>query len=290
MSRSPPARDAEQGVILVHVLATVSVCSAVMVLLFSVQDRAIDTLRDATGGAQARSIALGVETSARIALSRDAREAPEADHAAEAWAGINEMKTDIPGGRLSVELSDSQGRFNLNTLLTGGLASEDVLERLLIASGDPAAGRSAAQISALVRDRAGLADLSAIDRLGLDPDVRARLAGSVCVLPEPTPVNLNAAPTEVMAALLGNEPVARLIVSRRDQRGYLTQEDFTSAGVLPPALAGFQSRHFTLDVTAEIDGVRLRLLSNIERVPADGTIEARIWQRQIETSRSAGTR
>jgi general secretion pathway protein K len=281
--RSDPS-DQDRGVILVHVLSIITICSAVMATLLALQDTAIDQAESMINASRAKAIALGAETSAMIALRRDALEAPASDHSQEAWALVNEAGADFAGGRLRLDLSDDQGRFNLNNLLSDGVLAEDVAARLLAGVGAREPDRLAAELAALVRAQGGLQDLSELSALDIDPSLIGALAEVACVLPERTAVNLNSAPEAVLAAMLGNPGAARLLISRRETQGMLSPTDFVAAGVLTPPQAGFQSRYFTARIEVEMGGVRHGLTSHLRRGSFGDGPAVQVWRRETQTA------
>ncbi len=144
---------------------------------------------------------------------------------------------DSPEAFLSGSITDAQSRYNLRNLLEGSnvekLAEQAVLERLLDslglaadvasritnglrdaqAGGEPAVG--AAPTSALPLKPQSIAQLS---WLGIDAPTIERLREYVVLLPTRTPVNLNTAPREVLAAVIDGLDLAsaeRLVQARQ---------------------------------------------------------------------------
>ncbi len=141
---------------------------------------------------------------------------------------------------LSGSMDDAQARYNLRNLLVDGKvapAQLAVLERLCAAAGLPTA--SAGQIAAQFLQSQGadpasplspqrLADLS---WLGLDGAMLARLTPLLVLLPQPTPVNVNTAPREVLAAVLPAVDLggADRLVRQRQNGGFADLDAVTRA-------------------------------------------------------------
>lgn len=190
------------------------------------QWRAIEVETAERARAQSALILNGAHDWARLILREDSR-TPGVDHLGEPWAvplaearlstflaADREASTDDgPDAFLSGQISDAQSRYNLRNLVGGeGKLDERqlrVLQRLCeraglsdgvastIADGLRAAWAGDGADAPLPPTR--LADLA---WLGVDADAIARLAPWAVVLPTPTPVNLNTAPREVLAAVI----------------------------------------------------------------------------------------
>ena len=78
------------------------------------------------------------------------------------------------------------------------------------------------------------------------------LSGVVTVLPLPTAINLNSAPLQVLTALTGNPPQARLLEGIRSRKGMLTAADISAARLVPDARSGFTSACFRVTVTVTV--------------------------------------
>lgn len=275
--RGPQPSDPESGVILVNVLSIVALASAVMVAILTLQDLSIERSTRFMDAASASAIASGGEASALIALRRDSVESPEADHYREAWAQIQDEAAGIAGGQFRLAIQDEQSRFNLNNLVTGGLGAEEVLRALLQQVGSPGL---ASRIAVFVTERGGVRSVNDLSGAGIDPAVVAALAKFVCALPEPTDVNFNTADEELLAALLGNRPAARSLVSRRERQGYLAPEDLALANVLLPARSGFRSDYYKVAIEVTYGTVTLSTDSRIHRIRSGGPPRTVVWERK----------
>ena len=186
----------------------------------------------------------------RMILREDAREGG-ADHLGEPWAAPlaearlstflaadRSMAEDAPDAFLSGRIEDAQARYNLRNLIQQGKVSRQelqTLERLcgfLGLNGDVAprladalrraTPGSTTEAPADTGATAGVRPLMPtsvedLGWLGLDATTVQRLKPYVVLLPRETPVNLNTAPKEVIAAVLPGIDLAsaeRLVQSR----------------------------------------------------------------------------
>ena len=190
---------------------------------------------------------------ARAVLSDD-RRTSSVDHLGEPWA-LRLPPIPIDNGELTGHIEDEQGRFNLNNVVSSGKVNIKQLEhfqRLLSILGLPAnlADALADWVDAdsapqpqdgaedgyyLALDPPYLAanrPLVDVDELalvrGFDASVRARLRPFVTALPRFTPVNVNTAPPEVIAAIVKDMDidVARGFAAERDRAYFRSPAEF----------------------------------------------------------------
>ncbi|MGD2133704.1 MAG: type II secretion system protein GspK [Maricaulaceae bacterium] len=268
MSAPRPAREDESGVVLVNVLSVVALASVVVMMMISLQDTAIGRAQRYADAAQALAHARGGELSAIAALRRDMIEAPEADHYAEPWAAVAETDAPIENGTFSLRIEDAQARFNINTLVRGGVAAEGTLGRIAAAAG--ADSDIARRAGAYLRENGPVSSLDELIAVGVAPADIAALGAFVVALPDPTQVNLNTADEMLLAALFNNPVAARVLARRRDRQGYLTADDLRSVRILAPSGAGFASDYYVVEVEATVGTTRQRLASLLHRDRVDG--------------------
>lgn len=178
------------------------------------------------------------------------------DHPGEFWArGIRDYPAE--GGLLSGVMQDQHGLFNLNNLARPGAdgeAERAAFARLLIGLGLEAglADSLADWVDADRVPREGGAEdawyagleppgraanrplrhLAELYRVrGFEPAVIERLRPQVTVLPEPTPVNVNTAPPELLTALLPEvEPgLIEALATRRVETPFTSLDEFRRA-------------------------------------------------------------
>ena len=204
---------------------------------------------------------------------RDAqrRGEPAVDHLGEVWAvplaearlstflaADKNNADDGPEAFLSGSLQDAQSRYNLRHLLGGKVVpplEQKVLERLVVSSG--AAPGTAALIISKLRsayaakgesesqsssgDKADIPlqpkNVAQLAWFGLSANTIERLSPLLTLLPMATPVNLNTAPREVIAALFDGMDLAsaeRLVQARQSKPLSKLEEtaDFFPKGVV----------------------------------------------------------
>jgi len=246
--------------ILLNVLAMVAVAVAAVMLMLGTEDPALDRAIRLREAAQALTVARGGELSAIAALRRDMVAAPETDNRTEGWARIAQAKTAIEGGSFTLTIADAQGRFNVNAAAGSG---EPVLAAITTALRlDP---DIASRIAKSIAERGRIADLGQLSRAEIDPATIARLRPLVTALPGSAEINVNAAPPELLAVLVGDPVGGRILGDRRDRAGLLTPADFAATGLRLPSGAGFTSDHFVVTTTVTIGGTTRTLTSLLER-------------------------
>jgi general secretion pathway protein K len=271
------------------ILVLVSVVAAAMVWQqrLAVQVEAAERART-----QAAWILAGALDWARLILREDARSARQQGRAFDAltepWA------TPLAEARLSSFLAadqannadstleafisgqivDAQARYNLRNLIDGGTGKANpeelaTLERLCTLAGAPSgtAGRIAEALrrawmpaGETEQRQAPLPpnELDDLARQGLEPELLARLAPWLDLLPRPTAVNVNTAPREVLAALVPGLELggAERIVQQRQRAPFEALDALVP--YLPPGPAPSAERLAVASSWFEVRG-RLRL-------------------------------
>jgi general secretion pathway protein K len=274
------------------------------------QWRAIQVEAAERGRTQAAWILVGALDWARLILREDQRENnrsnPPVDHLGEPWAvplaearlssflaadrdNNSVAENDSLDAFLSGSITDAQSRWNLRRLIDGqgkpvpaefkvlqtlcNLAggTGDCADRIATALGRawaPAGGGTAAAIAPQ--------QMSQLAWLGIDADTIKRLETWVDILPEPTDININTAPAEVIAAAvdgmsLGN--AQRLVQERqrapiRDLNAPATRAYFPGGAQqqqqTPPGI-GLTSRFFYIQGRLRLEERVLEERSLVER-------------------------
>ncbi len=294
-----------RGVALITVLLVVFLATTVAATLMQTQQLAIRRSTLVLQNEQAQLYALGAESWASAILSRDAEDS-EIDDFGESWAQTPPALP-VDGGFIAGELSDLQGRFNLNNLLLSDGRVDDawleVFRRLLTrldiepsvaeavadwidADTDAIGAAGAEDASYLSGDPPYLAanramvDISELRLIrGMDAEHFDRLAPYVTALPERTTLNVNTAPVAVLLALTDNETLTEealsLRLEDRERRGYEDVQAFIEASGLEELVAltdnlGVASNYFELRATAEVGDARTRLVSTLSRNTGGG--------------------
>ena len=219
-------RRQQRGAALLTAMVIVTLVATLAAAMVWQQWRAVQAETTERSRIQAAWILAGALDWARLILREDAR-AGGPDHLGEPWAvplaearlssflaADKDNTDDGPEAFLSGSITDAQARYNLRNLFqereakvipaelailkrlcdTAGVAS-DVADRLAaaLAAADLGEGNAALMPQSVAQ----------LGWLGFDADTRKRLAPFVVLLPTRTPVNLNTASSEVIAATVG---------------------------------------------------------------------------------------
>jgi general secretion pathway protein K len=236
--------------------------------------------------AQARWLLRGAIDWAGVILQEDARTS-SVDHLGEPWAvPLADTRLNENDGRppayLAGMIEDEQGKFNLRNLnaAEGVDRTElEVLRRLLpLIRIDERFAELIAErtVSALSRQRAqadlGRAFAEELLQVGLERDALERLRAFVTVLPEPTPLNVNTAPAELLAARIPDLALldAKRIVSARDRAHFKDIADAVqrlrqvSPQASPSGLA-VATRYFSVSATVTFGQARVSAKALVHR-------------------------
>jgi general secretion pathway protein K len=279
----PPRRQRGAALLLAMVIITlVATLAAGMVWK---QWRATEVEGAERARMQSAWILNGALDWARLILREDAR-ARGADHLGEPWAvplaearlstflaADRKSTTDDEGieAFLSGSIEDAQAKFNLRNL-----AIEDpdvagkqavVLQKLCERAGLPSdlAPRLAQSLRdawAPKPDAASILPPTTVDQLawyGVEPAAIEKLRPWVTVLPMDTPVNLNTAPAEVIAAAIEGIDLgtAQRIVETRQRTPFKSAPELTqllpSGSTFDDRLQSFQTRYFVVRGRLRLD-------------------------------------
>jgi general secretion pathway protein K len=288
-------RNQSGGALLLAMLILTLVASVAAGMVWQ-QYRAIQVEAAERARTQAAWILLGALDWARLILREDARSSANLDHLGEPWAvplaearlasflaaDRDNAAADNEGLQafLSGQISDAQGRFNLRHLVDdeGKLVPTQVaaLQRLCEAAGAPgdAAGSVAEGLRAAWAGEAGALlapdDVGELRRFGLEATAIERLRGWIVLLPQRTPLNLNTASREVIAAAVEGLDLssAERIVSTRARTPFksLAEVQTLLAGVqLDPNRVGVASRYFEVQGRLRLEDRVLEERSMVER-------------------------
>jgi general secretion pathway protein K len=307
MSQQWPAK--QRGVALITVLLVVAIATVVTAGMIARQQLSIRSSSNQLSARQAWHFALGGEALAQSLLARDFKHAggnqtPPVDHLGEAWAR-KLAPFEVDEGRISVQIEDLAGRFNLNSLVVNQQVNEAARQRFtrllqalqvdplfadrlvdwLDQNQQPSGGSGAEDNDYLLQQPAyraanrRLQDVSEL-RLLLELSERdyRRLLPYVSALPEETPLNVNTASALLLSTLVQGMSLetAQELVQGRGARGYRTPADFSAQ----PALAGVGELGQGLAVSSsffqarsEVQlGERKRVLVSVLQREADGRV------------------
>jgi len=302
-------RVTQRGAALIMALLVVALATTLSSALLWRQDlwlRQVELQRDL---AQTRLIArAGIEW-AKAVLAYDAR-ISGFDHAGEAWA-VEVPPTSAEGGQISGEMSDEQGKWNLNNLLSGdgriNARSLEVFTHLLRSLQLPAAlaasladwldtdsepsadgAEDSTYLAASPPYRGANRALSDVDGLlrvrGFDAETVERLRPHVSALPGYHRVNLNTAGPVVLAAVLSDlspAELAQLVAAR----SAIPFKDLTDLRSRLPELGSTanlehvdtRSRYFRARVRARYERTTVVAEALLERLGGDWP--STVWQK-----------
>jgi general secretion pathway protein K len=306
-------RDGQRGAAIVTALLVVTLASVVVSNLFWREHVAVRSVENRLALAQSRWIERAALDWAKVILRADLRSGP-VDHLGEPWAVPvldTRMDETVTAGAkldegartalLAGQIVDAQARFNLASLAgANGLPSEahvQALRKLLSLLGRPESAADlivARVLESTPRTAEGrveparrppmtrIADL--LDIPAMDPATVLALEPHAIVLPRATPVNVNTAAPEVLAAMI--EPLelsgARRFVARRERTFYRTldqaKDAIDDASPLNPALLAVGSSFFVVTGVIRYDRVESQTETLLERM--SNRVEV-VWQLRL---------
>jgi general secretion pathway protein K len=240
----------ERGLALIIAMLIAALAAAVAVSLTSAQAQWSARVLHQRDHVQAQSIALAGIQWARQILDADAH-AGAIDYLGEPWA-LPLPATPLENGSVEGRIVDAQGLFNVNNLAstTHATFERSAFDRLFAMLGLPQTLRAAMtdwvdadsvpepggaedEWYVAQREPALAANASSVrfaelsDVRGMTAAAMASLARYATSLPVDTPLNVNTAPVELLAASMNVEP-ARLaeLMASRSQRPFASVSDF----------------------------------------------------------------
>lgn len=318
MSRVP-ARTRSRGIALLVALILVAIATALAGAI--VFDTGLG-LRRAEGGAsqdQALQLAAGAEAIAAQILSEELAGGGTVVHDGQRWRNPIGPLEPIEGLRVTAQLTDLQGRFNLNSLVTDdGVVDPqalEVLRRLLVAlelepewaarmadwidrddQALPGGAEDAvytASVPAYRTPNRAIVSVSELLALGdLGAERYARLAPFVSALPRDATINVCTASGELLDALSGERQWrdAPEALRRGRERGCFPTRDTLRTTLGAERFAaldgsmglGETSRHFRLDVDTVVGSTGFTLYSLMRATSAaEGPSRVRVLSRQF---------
>ena len=304
-------RPGAAGAALLMALMLVALITTLATGMVWQQWRAIEAEGIARHRAQADAILSGAMDWVRLILRED-RRTGAIDHLGEPWATpLAEARLSsflaADGGEsdeganafLSGGITDAQARYNLRQLLDAQGKPDEaelaVLQRLCRLAGQPQAAavlwtglRTAWGASPTEGDRdRPLAPqrFEHLSRLGLSTSVLRDLRTVMDLLPERSPVNVNTAPADVLAAVLNIDPVLaqRLVLSRNSQPFQKIDDLRASLGTGTASLdtqkVDVGSRHFWVEGRIRIDQ-RVRITRGLIRRAGGNGLDVQLVDRR----------
>ena len=241
-------KNRQGGAALLTAMLIVTLVASLAAAMVWRQYRAVQIEAADRARSQAGWVLVGALDWARLILREDARDKSrgEVDDLGEVWAvplaearlstflaaDRNASSDDGPEAFLSGRIDDAQARYNLANVIEP--REPDAVELAVMGRLADAAGVSRASMERWVAQLRAARHASpdaddaplrarTLDQLawfGVDADTRARLEPWLTLLPTPTPVNLNTAPKEVIAAVIEGMDLSsaeRLVQARRSK-------------------------------------------------------------------------
>ncbi len=253
-----PLRE-QRGVAVVTALLLTTLAITIVASLFWEQQVQVRSIENQRLQLQKQWVLRGALDWAALILREDARNS-SVDDLTEPWAvplaetrldqyvENGQADGDVAGATLSGGITDAQARYNLTNLCQNGNINPTevaVFARLLgNAKADPALAQATADLMAAAQTKPGpettggqpaprpmalsqVEDLLAVP--GFTPEMLEKIKDFVIFLPIATPVNVNTAPVEVLAARIGfSLSEATALVASRDTASLRNIGDLTN--------------------------------------------------------------
>lgn len=294
---------AQRGVALVIALLVVALATVLIAGLLDRGELAAARTRNQLRGEQADAYARGLELYAARVLLKDIEQESGSDGNGDIWA-MPLPPTPVAGGKISAQMRDLNGCFNLNNLVSGdpnqaewrerfsrlltALRLDPTLTDIVVdwadANAEPGGGghgsgaEDGAYGAAVPPYRAANREFVHVSELrlvqGINSAAYTALAPHVCALPRGSLLNLNTATVPVLQSLSSRitEEFARRLWNEGHAR-WSTVEQFRQelirAGVTPPPTLELglttESRYFLARGDIELDGLLFHPTSLLER-------------------------
>ncbi len=289
-----------RGAAVVMAMLVVAVTATLVAGVFWRQNVIIRQAENELSYAQARWLLRGAIDWAGVILSEDARTS-SVDHLGETWAvPLAETRLNEEDGRqplyLAGQIHDAQANFNLSNLASAsGVVPQEVdaLRRLLAIVGldqglaDPIAQRVLGSTTLANGPAPTMIAVSSVEDLlavkGMTPEAIERLRPYVTALPQPTPVNANTAPAEVLSARIANLSLAdaRRLTASRDRAYFRDAADVLSRLGTPLTASNSEiavaTRYFSVEGAVTYGRARLHANALLRR---DASRVEMLWLRE----------
>ena len=304
--RSAVRTTGERGLALIVAMLVAALAAAVAISLATAQAQWTAQVAQRRDQVQAQSIALaGIQWTRQIL---DATRSAPFNHLGEAWA-LPLPATPVENGSVEGHIVDAQGMLNVNNLADGNqtVSERQRFDRLFNALRVPPAtlaamvdwvdsdsieepggaedswyGRMAQPGLAANMPAVRIDELAAVR--GVNPTVLAAMTRFVTALPDATPLNVNTAPAELLAASIdGVEPAAlATLLASRAQQPFQNIGDFRArlpqgaSPIGPDSMYTVKSRFFLVSVRARQGDTVAQARALIDRA---GSASPRVvWQ------------
>ncbi len=314
---APMPRRAQRGAALLTAMIIVTLVVTLAASMVWQQWRAVQVEAAERARAQSAWILSGALDWARLILREDARNdrptwlgEPMFTQLAEArlstfLAADKDNTDDAPEAFLSGQIVDAQARYNIRNLVKGSSVQPDevtTLKQLCVTAGvDPevattvATALNAAQVLAAANTNIDAPlmpqSVAQLTWFGLDTATVQRLTPYVVMLPDPTPVNVNTASREVLAATIKGLDLASAerLVQMRQRSAFKSLLDVEAevprAAPLDPLRLSVKSSFFEVRGRLRLDDRVLDRVSLVKRVGVEVIV---LKRDQISSRESAG--
>lgn len=309
----------QRGVAVITALLLTTLAVTIVASLFWQQQVQVRSIENQRLQLQKQWVLRGALDWAALILREDAKHS-NLDDLTEPWAvPLAETRLDqyVENGRaddemsdaaLSGGISDAQARYNLTNLSQNGTvnpAEVAAFARLLVnANLNPALAQATADAMQQAQEAAKALEMkksleaavtaqvpiffSHEDDLlavpGFNPPMLDRLKDFVIFLPRPTPVNVNTAPAEVLAAKIDGLSLsdANALIATRSTASFRDLADFVSrlpgGRSVPASDASVTTGYFLVDGKVRMNRAGLEVRALIER---NGTSTRLVWIREL---------
>jgi general secretion pathway protein K len=304
--------SAQRGVALIVALLVVALAAVLIAGLLDRGELTLARTRNQLRAAQAQSYALGLEAYAAKVLMQDQAAGNRPDTPDSPWA-VPLPPTPVPGGTIAAQMSDLNGKFNLNnldphydtggvwrakfTLLLQALKLDPKLAGDVVAwiNGAPAPGVAddGYYLGQPVPYRAARRPFAHVSELrlvrGVDGDTYMRLAPHLCALPQGTPINVNTASVPVLMTLAPNMTAEMAqAIWQQGHAHFRSREDMRSAqpglrAIVCDVCYDVHSSYFLARGQITLDGLPLEFASTLERRIGGTNGGVRVLQRARAT-------
>jgi general secretion pathway protein K len=271
-----------------------------------------------TDRAQAEVVRAGAMEWVITILAKDAK-GSSSDDLTEDWAR-KLPPLPVEGGLVTGQIIDAQSKFNLNNLVRNNQPSppdigtfQQLLKSLLLdptltdsvidwidtdSNARPAGAEDIDYLQMKIPYRAANQPLQSVEELrlirGFTPEIVEKLLPWVTALPQPTEINVNTAPQEILAAVFYTLP-ASAIEQLLQQRPYKDQaklnakiQELANGITLPPVHIGIKSSYFEITIETLFGRYQRTTQAMIQRGAGNNTFH-RLWHSQRLPGWSAGT-
>lgn len=299
----------QKGVALITAMLVVAIAATTAAYLSLDQQIWLRQAQNLSDRSQAEVVRAAALEWAIIILAKDVKD-NKTDDLTENWAKPLPALA-VEGGQITGLITDAQGLFNINNLVREGkpsAADVGTFQHLLLslsidpnltdavidwidANSDtlPYGAEDIDYLQMKVPYRAANQPLESVDELrlvrGFTPEIVEKLRPWITALPQPTEINVNTAPKEVLAALFYTLPASATeqIVSQRPYKKLadLTKkiQELAAGKNVPQAFYGISSSYFYANVATQFGRYQRTTEAMIYRDINDNASRI-LWHRQ----------